>query len=503
MSALALAVYIATLAPGLTFENSGTDGGDLITAAWTLGVPHPPGYPTYTLLAWLATRLPVGTIAYRVNLLSAVSAALAVGLLCRNAQILLRGQKHSLLLSAASALTLAFSPLCWSQAVISEVYALLALFASLLLWLLLRWRAGAAVGTLWLAGLVLGLGLGNHLTLLFVAPAALVLLWPQRRRLFRLRVLAPAAMLLALGLATYAYLPLAARLRPPVNWGNPKTWKGFLWVVTADQYQPFVFGLPLADVPERIGAWAWRFGGQFGWWGLVIVLTGGSWWWRRDRRFLAFSLTWILPLAIYAFFYDTGDSYIYLLPPLMLLALWWGGGASYLLNLVDKWTQRQAWQQLALIIILLLPLASLILHWQQVDLSDNWQAHAYTFQALEGVEPDSLIVVRGDRPTFALWYGVYAEEQRSDVAIVSGPMLAYIWYRDHVRHLYPHLAVTNPATSEDTTDDLVRELIARNLANMPVYATDPKESWEEWFEFVKLDAPIYQVLPRSRWEQDR
>ena len=108
-----MTVYVATLAPSLTFENSGTDGGDLIAAAWTLGVPHPPGYPTYTLLAWLATRLPVGTIAYRVNLFSALSAALAVGLLFRSAQSLLRNQRHRLLLSAAAALTLAFSPLFW------------------------------------------------------------------------------------------------------------------------------------------------------------------------------------------------------------------------------------------------------------------------------------------------------------------------------------------------------------------------------------------------------
>ena len=73
-----LPIYLATLAPGLTFEHYGTDGGDLITAARTLGVPHPTGYPTYTLLAWLFSHLPVGIIAYRVNLLSAISAAGAV-----------------------------------------------------------------------------------------------------------------------------------------------------------------------------------------------------------------------------------------------------------------------------------------------------------------------------------------------------------------------------------------------------------------------------------------
>ena len=74
---LALAVYGLTAPPGLTWANASADGGDLITAALTLGVPHPSGYPTWTLLAALFSRLPLGTAAWRVTLLSMVSAAAA------------------------------------------------------------------------------------------------------------------------------------------------------------------------------------------------------------------------------------------------------------------------------------------------------------------------------------------------------------------------------------------------------------------------------------------
>ena len=144
-------MYVATLAPGLTFLHGGPDGGDLIAAAHTLGVPHPSGYPTYTLLAWLASHLPVGSIAYRVNLLSAVCAGLAAGLVCLSAQILLAHSPHRMALSAATGLTLAFSSLLWSQAVIAEVYALLTLFAALLLWLVLSWRQDGSDVRLWLA----------------------------------------------------------------------------------------------------------------------------------------------------------------------------------------------------------------------------------------------------------------------------------------------------------------------------------------------------------------
>ncbi len=490
---VSLAVYIATLAPSLTFENNGADGGDLIAAARTLGVPHPTGYPTYTLLAWLMSHLPLGTIAYRVNLLSALCAALSVGLLCRTAQHLWADVDHGQVLSVATALALAFSSLLWSQAVISEVYTLLVLFAAIMLWLLVRWQRGGSDRLLWLAGLILGLGLGNHLTLVFVLPAVLVGLWTERRRWFRASVLLPAAGLCVAGLSIYAYLPLAAAHHPPVNWGNPRTWKQFLWVVTARQYQAFVFGLPSEAIPSRIAQWAALLGEQFGWWGLVLILAGAWAWWRRERRFVLAGLAWMLPLGTYAFFYDTGDSHIYLLPLALVLALGWGEGARYLLRVAEGW--RPAGQRLFLALLLLLPLASLAFHWQAVDLSGDWTAYAYVYQALDGVAPEGLVVVRGDRPTFAMWYALYAEGQRPDVAVVSGPLLAFVWYRDHVRRLYPQTTIPVPGEGEVTVDDMIRELIAANMGLRPVYATDPAESWEAWFDFVQEEQPIYRVEP--------
>jgi Protein O-mannosyl-transferase TMEM260-like len=493
VAAVTLTVYLITLAPGLTSAHYGTDGGDLIAAARTLGIPHPSGYPTYTLLAWLFTHLPIGVIAYRVNLLSAVCAAAAVGFFFLAAQRVLPAKNHRLLLPVVAALSLAFSSLLWSQAVIAEVYALLALFATLLLWLLLRWRAGGGDWSLWLAAFALGLGLGNHLTLIFIAPAAVILLWPQRRHWFRAAVLLPMLALFLAGLAVYIYLPLAARNHPAVNWGNPQTWRGFLWVVTGKQYQPFAFGLPPEAIPGRLYGWAGLLGDQFGWWGLAIALVGAWGWWKRDRSFSLFMLVWILPLGLYAFFYDTGDSHIYLLPAVMLMALWWGVGVEWLLRRAGQF--RPVWQRLALAAVIVLPLASLALHWRAAEPHDDWQADAYIEQVLDAVEPGGLIIVRGDRPTFNLWYGIYAEGQRPDVAVISGPMLAYIWYRDHVRILYPQIVLNEPTEGDVTIDDLVHDLIVSNAA-LPVYATDPKEEWEDGVTFVAVTgSPVYRAEP--------
>ena len=494
--ALALTVYVATVAPGLSFDNFGTDGGDLIAAAYNLGVPHPTGYPTYSLLAWLFSRLPLGTIAYRVNLLSAACAAGAVVLVFRVGEQLLSTEGHPFLLPGVTALTLAFSSLLWSQAVISEVYTLLALFAALLLWLLVRWRAGGDDRLLWLAGLGLGLGLGNHITLALGLPAAAIFLWPERRRWLHLRVLLPSLVLFLAGLGIYAYLPLAARHQPPVNWGYVTTWERFLWVVTADQYHGLAFGLELAAMPGRVAAWAALLGDQFGWWGLALALAGGWWWWRRDRWFTAFGLVWMLIVGIYAFFYNTQDAQIYLIVPLLLLALWWGAGACLLLRWLQAW--RPAWRRIWLAGIALLPIVSLGLHWRTADPDDDWQVQAYIHQALEPVPADSLIIVRGDGPTFALWYGVYAERQRTDVAVISGPLLAFIWYREQMRELYPDLILNEPTAAEVTIDDLVHDLIATNMEHQAVYATDPSDAWRMWFDFSEEGrAPIYRASVKA------
>ena len=74
-AAVALVLYLVTLAPTVATG----DSGELAAVAATLGLAHPPGYPTFTLLGHLFTWLPFGDPAYRVNLLSAVLDMVAVG----------------------------------------------------------------------------------------------------------------------------------------------------------------------------------------------------------------------------------------------------------------------------------------------------------------------------------------------------------------------------------------------------------------------------------------
>src|SRR5260221_1685108 len=84
--------YYLTLAPEVTLE----DSGDLATGSFYAGIPHPPGYPVWTIYTWLWTvLLPIKNIAWRVALAEATGGALATGLLgllvSRGSSLLIEG----------------------------------------------------------------------------------------------------------------------------------------------------------------------------------------------------------------------------------------------------------------------------------------------------------------------------------------------------------------------------------------------------------------------------
>ncbi|MGD9522919.1 MAG: DUF2723 domain-containing protein [Gemmatimonadales bacterium] len=178
-----LAVYVATLAPTVTFW----DAGELIASARILGIPHPPGTPVYVMLAHVwGLLLPVGDYAWRLNLLSAVCGAIAAGCWFLVAHGLFRRTDPdgapSLALAAgwAAALLAAFNFTTWQNAVEAEVYAVALLTIALAAWTAVRWcavRATPRGNRLLLVLLFLGaISIGNHLLALLVGPALVALL---------------------------------------------------------------------------------------------------------------------------------------------------------------------------------------------------------------------------------------------------------------------------------------------------------------------------------------
>jgi hypothetical protein len=409
-----LGVYLATLAPGLTWANQGADGGDLIAAAATNGVAHPSGYPTYLMLARLFQFIPVGALALRTNLMSAVFAACAALVVY---EIVINATRNPMA-SFASAYAFGLAPLFWSQAVITEVYTLHILFIAVLLLL------STHDSQRFLFGLIFGLGMGNHVTTIFLLP----LLFHKEKKILLQRLAG-----IALGLTVYLSLPLRALSRPPVNWGNPVTLENFLWLVSGKLYQGQLFALTPAEVWERVQSAAALFLDQFGIVGLLIGFIGLVVYYVPTR--LNRSLLWIaLASVLFPLAYDTRDSFLYLLPAFLCFAIWIGAGLA---NLMDSAAPR-ARSALALI-FLALTLIRAGGHWSQVDASRDARAENFGAEIMANIPENAILFTKGDQATLTLWYFHYALKQRPDTALIATDLLQNEWYQETIRNNYPSL----------------------------------------------------------------
>jgi len=508
---LAFILYLMTLAPGITWHNDGADGGDLITATVTGGVPHPSGYPTYLLIGSVFARLPIGDIAWRFNLMSAVGAACAVGFTVMATLASLRklpqGETHiHLMVSGIVGMTFAFSSLLWSQAVVAEVYSWNSCFAALVWYLMLRAHVSHKLWLWPLTAYVFGLGLGNHLSLLALAPAALVLFFASldvaRGGSGLPRPVSRYAMLLfftliafAAGLAVYGVLPLRAAQKAPVNWGGADTWEGFVWLVTGQAYAPLVAALPPAHLPGRMLAALALLVRQAAWWGVPAAYLGVQVLWRYDRPVvLAMSLS-SLVLLVYAVGYNTPDSYVYLIPVGMMLMMWMAWGLADGLHKITLWAGARFGSDRPIVTMVarwgawVLILVPLVANYPMVDASGDRRAHDFGIQALESVEEGALIITETAMDTFPLWYFHYAEGRRPDVVLINGNLLAYAWYRDSVRRRYPSIELLDP---DDHPFQMVQKLMQAEIARRAVYLTTPHWSLPDDLHLVPVGV-LYRV----------
>ncbi len=446
LSGALIVVYLATLAPGLTWANDGADGGDLIAAAATGGVAHPTGYPVYLLIARLFQLLPIGSLAYRTNLLSAIAMTSASVLI----YFLVKQQLNSSqawLPAIISGFAFGLSPLAWSQAVITEVYALNALFVALVLYLSVvmiseKSRKHADV----ILGLLLGLGIGVHATIILLIPVVILirLLRPQvstsgqafwkRWPLDWMPALRTFAFIL-IGWTPHLLLPLWAASHPPVNWGDPITWPREWWLVSGQLYRDNLFGVTYVDLWSRLQLWAGLVIGQFGLAGLLIGLLGLTVFFAPSRL-MVLSIWNVLVYSLFAINYNTGDWYVYLIPVFLSIAIWIGIGTHGLIILVSRhW--RPGWLIGIALLFYLLVLS--IARWSQVDASHDTSAEVFGHQVMIEAPSNAFVFVQGDQAIFAIWYFHYALHQRPDIVVVAPQLLSFDWYQQTIRATYPQL----------------------------------------------------------------
>jgi hypothetical protein len=321
VSTLVLALYLLTLAPSTAMW----DTSEYITAACTLGLPHPPGNPLFVIVGRVFCELPIPVgPAVRINALAALSSAVSAGMwflitervlvswLPERWQRILGGTLAALI--GATAFTV------WNQSVVNEkVYTVSLVGIAIISWLMIRWSddpdGRPADRILVLVAYLLGLGFANHMGGMLAAPAAgLAVLVRRPRTILRWRLLLACIGALVLGLTPFATQPIRSAHFPPINEGEPTacrveltagctfskaTVSAFMYNFNRGQYGKPELSERQAPFTAQLGMWWYYFKWQ---WlrdahgehlalqsilaavFLVLGLFGGWVHWRRDRQ---------------------------------------------------------------------------------------------------------------------------------------------------------------------------------------------------------------------------
>ncbi len=477
------ALYAATSPRTVMLE----DDGLFVLSSYFLGVEHPPGYPLYTLIGHLFTKLPFGSVAYRVHLASAFFGALAGSAVWLVARRLIPGRLPAYL----AAFGLGFSPVFWSQAIIAKgTYTLNTFLVLVLMYLGLRACPPGAPPdardrrVLPVMALLFGLGLSNHWPLmLLVAPAFLILLWPRRIEILRRFPLLLGCALL--GLLPYAWMVYLSQTPLPINFDGPlQSFSEFWFFVSRAGYQ----GVDIS----RSSNWLdkikfFRFLGsqlliQFALLGTLLAGAGVANLRRtlgdRVSAFLvaAFLGPSVVLLLLLGFDYDSVEAHVfhvYPLPAYAVVALWMGLGLA--------WARRRFSLGAAPSLGVVGGLLAIILFvGSRSNLLEHYDwGERYARTVLRTLPRNAIVFVSGDLDVGTIGYYHMIEQVRPDITLYQWKGLVF------GNRLFHPLR-----TSEEAAQRALREFIDN--------ARDPVEmSWLTFGAYARRDHWLFSEVDKS------
>jgi hypothetical protein len=488
----ALALYVRTLAPSLLWG----DSAEFQTLSYTLGMTHPSGYMTQIIFGKLFTYIPVGNIAYRVNLMSAFFGALAVA----ESYLIVRllGGLHVAALSAS--ILLGLTEGFWWRALLAETYAPAAGMLATIWLLVLLWRHTGGWHYLFLAGVAGGLSLGIHSTVMMTAVSALVFMALTARK--REEWLAAAGGALVGAVFTLVFFFYLDHNDPPSSIYNTvyrtnlsafglslgefdTPLERFFAIFPAQHFWSYYFSASTDEIARRLV----EYFSSVPLWAILLMLAGALTLLREQPPeglypLIAFLLIWgfaiTVSFSVYREFY---------VPVSVITSAWFGAGASKLLNVLNRLqTQNQALAKsltsIFMILLVLLPV---------------WHARR-----------DLVPAVRSGYPLFVRRnhiYPVFAPDKAINDArkiilrleknaIVFAPwdkLYSYV-YTAHIEEGKTDIAFHETwSTEEERLADSAVAYIEQELDTRPIYFTIYTPELTDRYRVEKIDDTLYRV----------
>ncbi len=482
MGAVALATYLLTLAPSVSFW----DSGEYITASWTAGIPHPPGVPLFVLLgrfsAIIFSFLP--GVAMRVNLLCAFAGAATIALLARLVQRW--GRRMDLEaawyrpMSVLAALIATFSYSIWRNSNATETYATALLLTFIILWLFDCWierygegklskRSGSRANWgeakhLLLISYLIILAVANHGSVPLVTGPPILLVYliyafKGKSDLWRKPWFLPVLLgLVFLAFSIHLYMPIRAIQKPEVNETDASHWENFEKAFTREQYGRTSILERKGPFPEQLKLYMkylfWQSGRivdgwnrLFGRYGSVaatvmrILLMFGAIYglvilgMRRPRLLLYLGFLFLMSSVLFIFFilnFKTGpegtstgevrERDYFFGASFSLFAIFAGIGLVSIFRDLIPNGKNLVWTTLAV------PLLMFGANHYRCDRSNSFFARDYGINLLETCPENAVLITNGDNDTFPLWFAQGVLGVRRDVIVSNLSLMNTNWY---------------------------------------------------------------------------
>jgi tetratricopeptide (TPR) repeat protein len=461
-------VYLFTLCPTFYWR----DSAEFVDAAFALGVAHPAGFPTYLPLANLLTYLPLGPIAFKINLLSALmgaAASTALFYLTRKLIVTLGGQisGRSLVFCCTTALTFAFSFSLWESSVSAEVYAGTGLVSALLLLWAIVWAETGDVRFLVAGSFLLGLGAGLHATAGFFLPALLLFVILNYKGRLKPADLVMVLFFFIIGFSVYMYLPFRSAAGPRMDWGNPRTLEGFLIQILDKKDTAYHFAVSRGGFLLKVGQFfyvlikeltpLWPLAAVYG----FYLVFKKNW-----KLFILLTLFGAVHIAFFIWYWAIGTIYI----PFYVAVMATGGAGLFFLS--ERLSRIGALRVNAARILAILAVAfvcfNLLFNFGKLAKSNYYAAEDFTCSDYYRFDYGAMVV------TNLLWPSFYClqdiDRLREDLVIITvGDIVQPDYFNRFTRERYPELEVPPGKVSKDTGVAFLRSLIFLNAHHRTVY----------------------------------
>ena len=444
----------------------GGDAGDLVTAAYVGGIAHPPGYPLYSLLGFIASHIPFGTVAWRVGLLSSTAAAGTLYMV----YLIMNRLTRSRLISFISGALLASNYLLWLYGVVPEVFALHLLLISISMYVSVLYYFRPQIKYLYYLVFILALGISHHHLILTMLPSTLFLIIVGSSGISRVTIKNYAYLGAAffIGLLPYLWVPFRAFKLPIVIWSNPTTFENMIKLITRADYGTFNSGVQIGNqLQSRLLQFSFLYENylqDFSYIGLIFALLGAVFLYRKHKNLgIYFMLTWLIMGPVY-FFYASylytsgfliGTAERFLLPSYLLLGIFEGLGMWYAGSIFYRYLEHRIDSKSAINTIkkplayglvgalgILLVTLNLYINYPKISvLKYDTTAEKFGLDIVGPLEKNSILLLNGDIAIFNTQYVVHALGHRPDIVPIHFSKLLKGDMQDHMKKYYPSVKV--------------------------------------------------------------